>query len=70
MSWSRTSGHVNVGKDDVRRIGIQPIDRRLAVTDGEDAHVFSDKCQLDHSLDRDAVIGQEKVVRQLTDYRP
>ena len=50
-------GHVDVGQNDVRRIGIEPIDRQLPISDRRHFNVFVGKRELDDTLNRDAVVG-------------
>ena len=56
-------GHADVGKDDVRAIGDDPLDRLLAVADRRDLDVFVGERELDDALDRHAVVGEKKLVR-------
>src|SRR5688572_33256042 len=53
--------HADVRKNDVGSVGGETRDRLLAVTDRHNVDVFARERQLDTSLDRDAVVGQQKL---------
>ena len=68
-------GHVDVGQDDVRRIGIERDRSPAARRRPRHVDVLVGKRQLDDALDRDAVVGEEKLMRhprsnQSMFYRP
>jgi hypothetical protein len=63
------AGHADVGEHDVGRRRLEPLDRLIAVADRDDGHVLVGKGQLDHALNRDAVVGKEKGVRHSQGYR-
>ena len=54
------SGHADVGKDDIRRRGLEPGDRLVAVADGDDGDVLVGERQLDDALNGDAVVDQQE----------
>jgi hypothetical protein len=54
--------HPDVGQDDVGLFGTNALDRLPAVADGADVDVFVGKGQLDHALDRHAVVGKQQLV--------
>ena len=56
-------GHADVGEDDVRAIGANPLDRLLAVADHRDLDVLVGERELDDALDGHAVVGEQKLVR-------
>ena len=58
-----TFRHPDVGKDDVGTVALDVLDGVLAISDGDDLHVFVRERQLDDALDRDAVIRQQELVR-------
>ena len=59
------SGHADVGQHDIRRCPVQKGNRLLAVAHRDDQDIFVREGQLDHALDRHAVVGEEKRVRHL-----
>ena len=53
--------HADVGQHDVRTIRLDALDRLLPVADGHDLDVLVGERQLDHSLNGDAVVGQQQL---------
>ncbi len=58
--------HADVGQDDVGALGADPLDGLAAVADHDDLDVLVGKGELDDTLDRDAVVGQQKLVGHRT----
>ena len=56
---------ITLSSDDVRGGGLEAFDGLVAVADGDDLHVLVGERQLNHALDRDAVVGQEQSMRHL-----
>ena len=52
--------HSHVDQDDVRRDRVEPGNGLVAVTDGNDVDILVGEGQLDHALNRHAVVGQEQ----------
>jgi hypothetical protein len=52
--------HSHVDQDDVRRDRVEPGNGLIAVTDGHDVDILVGEGQLDHTLNRHAVVGQEQ----------
>ena len=56
-------GHADVGQDDVGTIALDALDRVSAVADGDDLDVLVGERQLDDTLNRDGIIGEQQLVR-------
>jgi hypothetical protein len=61
-------GHADVGEHDVGPVGFDALDGLLPVADGNDLDVFVRERQLDHALNRDAVVGEQELVRHELSY--
>jgi len=61
--------HADVGQHDVGRRLVEDGDRFVAIAHGHDVDVLIGKGQLDHALDRDAVVGEEQGTRHRRSYR-
>ena len=59
---SVTLGHPDVGQHDIGPFGLYPGDGLLPVADRDDLNVLVGERQLDHALDRHAVVGQEELM--------
>ena len=56
--------HADIGENDVRTIRRNARNRLFAVTDSDHLHVLTRKGELDHPLNRDAVVGQQQLVHK------
>ena len=54
---------VDIGQDNIWWIGVETLDRQLPVPDRRDFNVLIGKRELDDALNRDTVVGQEKLMR-------
>ena len=54
--------HADVGEDDVGRIGVQTGDSLIAVAHGDHLDILVGEGQLDDSLNRNAVVGKQKLM--------
>ena len=61
-------GHADIGQDDVRAFGLDALDGLLPVSDGDDLDVLVREGQLDHALNRDAVVSEQELVRHQLSY--
>jgi len=55
--------HADVGEHDVRALALHAIDGVLPAAHRHDLHVFIRERELDHTLNGDAVVGQQERVR-------
>ena len=56
-------GHPDVGEHDIGPIALDALDRVGAVADGDHLDVLVGERQLDDTLDRDGVIGEQELMR-------
>src|SRR4030095_17024911 len=64
--------HADVGEDDIGLVSGYARERLLAIARGEHLYVFAREGELDNALNRDAVVGEEQLLRHLhaTKWRP
>ena len=58
-------GHADVGEHDIGTLRADPLDRLLAVADRDHLDILTSKSQLDYAPDRDAVVGDQELMRHL-----
>ena len=58
-------GHADVGEHDIGTLRADPLDRLLAVANHDHLDILTSKSQLDYALDRDAVVGEQELMRHL-----
>jgi hypothetical protein len=63
-------GHADVGQHDVWQFDGNPRDRLLAVSDSYHLHVLAGERQLDDTLNRHAVVGEQELVRHKSSQIP
>ena len=57
--------HADIGEHDIGRIGVQTGDGLIAVADGNHLDILVGECQFDDALNRDAVVGEQKLMGHL-----
>jgi hypothetical protein len=60
-----TTGHARVHEHDIRRTGVDSGNRLVTVAHGDHLDVLVGESELDHTLNREAVVGKKKGLSHL-----